>query len=134
MNGMQILVAAMSRRDARRINRELNKASVKSAGATAHTQRRIERIGWEGKRSPSRLGRMGERAQQLDDVVNPLSRTVVTIAQMVVAVMDAVEHYERFRGRNDATGNEAAVKSGSEEAHTTATKDDGIVGLESAPS
>lgn len=97
MNATRILAAAMGRRKAHQINREFNKASVNGVAITAHTKRRINRLTWEGNRSPSRLGRASERAQQVHDVVAPSMLTAVAVISAAKAALELLTAYKAYK-------------------------------------
>lgn len=86
----QILVSAMGHREARRVRHEFSKASVAMAGTTAYAKRNIKRLSWEGDRSPSRLGRAGERAEQVQAVLVPTATTIVAVIGATKAVLEAI--------------------------------------------
>lgn len=87
----------MTRRNARRTKRELSKASVAAQAITSNALRKIHRLSWEADRSPSKLGRAGERAQQMHDLVSPAALTVIAIlgaAETAVRLLTAYREYK----------------------------------------
>ncbi len=97
MKASAILTSALGHRQARKIKRELNKAMVASSAITAHTVRHVDRLAWEGKRSPSRLGRMGERADQLNALATPLAAGATAIITVASAALQLYIQYTDWK-------------------------------------
>lgn len=91
-----------AKRLVRRDQRDFNNAMVTAASLTAHTVRKISRFDWESKRSPSRLGRAGERADQLHKVVVPAMGAATALFGALIASMELWERYEQFRQRSES--------------------------------
>lgn len=87
------------RRDARHNAEELNRAMVASSGITAHGRRRMARLDWEGNRSPSRLGRAGERAQQVSDFITPTAASATALVALASGAFDLYVKYRAWRER-----------------------------------
>lgn len=94
------------RREARRNQKALQRAMVTSSGITNYARRRMNRLRWEGDRSPSRLDRMGERATQANAVIVPAAGAASALIGVIVAGMELWERYERFRKRNQTASTE----------------------------
>lgn len=100
MKATGILKKTMPRREARRIQQEFNNAALAATGITAYAKRMMKLADWEASRSPSRLGRTGERAEQLRAVAGPAALAITSACGALGAVMDLWERYERFNKRN----------------------------------
>ena len=96
MKASQILVTAMGRREAHRVKREFSKASTAMAGTTAYAKRNIKRLSWEGDRSPSRLGRAGERAEQVQAILVPTATTIVAVVGATRAILEAIDLLKKW--------------------------------------
>jgi hypothetical protein len=103
MKASAILTSALGRRQARKIKRELNEATVAAAAITAHTVRHMRRLAWEGDRSPSQLGRAGERAEQAHKFIIPAAASATAIVALASAIFDLYVKYEEWRNRPDST-------------------------------
>lgn len=97
MNDARILQSGMSRLHAHRVKRELGSAMVAGQAITSHSKRKINRIAWEGDRSPSKLGRAGERAQQVHDVVAPSMLTAIAIIGAAKAAVELLAAYRDYK-------------------------------------
>ena len=87
----------MGRLRARKVKRELGKSMVAAEAITGHNMRKMNRIAWEGNRSPSKLGRAGERAQQVHDVMAPAMLTAIAIIGAAKAAVELLTTYRAYK-------------------------------------
>lgn len=93
----------MPRRKAKRLDRELNRASLAAQGIAANTKRRMRRVAWEADRSPSRLGRAGERAQQASAIITPAAASVAALFALAGNAFDLYVKYKEWTDRAQST-------------------------------
>ena len=91
------------RRQARRDQKQVDAARVATSGIVAHGYRKMARLDWEGTRSPSRLGRAGERAQQASAVITPAAASATALIALAGAGFDLYAKYRAWMDRTQPT-------------------------------
>jgi len=85
------------RRQARRDQKQVDAARVATSGIVAHGYRKMARLDWEGTRSPSRLGRAGERAQQASAIITPAAAGATALITLAGSVLDLYMKYRDWK-------------------------------------
>lgn len=73
-------------------SRRANRIYLKAA-------RQMAREGWNRDRSPSRLGRAGERAEQVNSIVKPAAASIVALGGAALILLDVWERVRSLQER-----------------------------------